>query len=155
MSIAILSCRRSTPDRVPQLSPGCPAFMASSQLDFVRGANRNDYYLYSNSYTAFNKNIPAGISGCRKKRLNNGTFFWQPLYMINQIIGAGFLSNPYTLSKQPNTRINFGLISHFPALIGATFIINYQFRRRKMLNFLFLPLFKNMLWNTKGWYKWL
>jgi len=29
--------------------------------------------------TAFHKNIPAGISGCRKKRLNNGTFFWQPL----------------------------------------------------------------------------
>jgi hypothetical protein len=26
-------------------------------------------------YTAFHKNIPAGISGCRKKRLNNGTFF--------------------------------------------------------------------------------
>ena len=26
-------------------------------------------------YTAFHKNIPAGISGCRKNRLNNGTFF--------------------------------------------------------------------------------
>ena len=26
-------------------------------------------------YTAFHKNIPAGISGCKKKRLNNGTFF--------------------------------------------------------------------------------
>ena len=26
-------------------------------------------------YTAFHKNIPAGISGCRKKRLNNGMFF--------------------------------------------------------------------------------
>jgi hypothetical protein len=26
-------------------------------------------------YTAFRKSVPAGISGCRKKRLNNGTFF--------------------------------------------------------------------------------
>jgi hypothetical protein len=26
-------------------------------------------------YTAFHKNIAAGISGCRKKPLNNGTFF--------------------------------------------------------------------------------
>ena len=26
-------------------------------------------------YTAIHKNIPAGISGCRKNRLNNGTFF--------------------------------------------------------------------------------
>jgi len=26
-------------------------------------------------YTAFHKNIPAGIRGCKKKRLNNGTFF--------------------------------------------------------------------------------
>jgi hypothetical protein len=31
-------------------------------------------------YTAFHKNMPAGKSGCRKKRLNNETFFWQPLY---------------------------------------------------------------------------
>ena len=26
-------------------------------------------------YTDFHKNIPAGISGCRKKRSYNGTFF--------------------------------------------------------------------------------
>ena len=26
-------------------------------------------------YTAFHKNIPAGISGCRKKHSYNGTFF--------------------------------------------------------------------------------
>ena len=26
-------------------------------------------------YTAFHKYIPDGISGCRKKRSNNGTFF--------------------------------------------------------------------------------
>ena len=30
--------------------------------------NRNDY-------TAFNKKVRIGISGCRKKRLNNGTVF--------------------------------------------------------------------------------
>ena len=27
------------------------------------------------NYTAFHKNIPVGISGCKKNRLNNGTFF--------------------------------------------------------------------------------
>jgi hypothetical protein len=31
-------------------------------------------------YTAFHKNIPAGMSDCRKKRFHNGTFFGQPLY---------------------------------------------------------------------------
>jgi hypothetical protein len=30
--------------------------------------NRNDY-------TGFHKNVPNGISGCRKKRLHNETFF--------------------------------------------------------------------------------
>jgi len=34
-------------------------------------------------YTAFHKNIPAGISGCKKKRLNNGTFFDN--HYINEI----------------------------------------------------------------------
>ena len=48
------------------------------------------YYIYGNkkiicyldfafvidtNYTAFHKYIPDGISGCRKKRSNNGTFF--------------------------------------------------------------------------------
>ena len=34
------------------------------------------HYIEQNGvYTAFHKNIPAGISGCKKKRLNNGTFF--------------------------------------------------------------------------------
>ncbi len=26
-------------------------------------------------YTVFHQNLPTGISGCRKKRSNNGTFF--------------------------------------------------------------------------------
>ena len=36
-------------------------------------------YIFSrtleDTYTAFHKNIPVGISGCKKNRLNNGTFF--------------------------------------------------------------------------------
>jgi len=36
-------------------------------------------YMFSrtldDTYTAFHKNIPVGISGCKKNRLNNGTFF--------------------------------------------------------------------------------
>jgi hypothetical protein len=35
MSVIIGCCRRSTPDRVPQLSLARLSFMASSQLDFA------------------------------------------------------------------------------------------------------------------------
>ena len=46
--------------------------------------------LFSN-YTAFHKNFPAGISGCRKKRLNNGTFFFDNHYKRWQaILELGF-----------------------------------------------------------------
>ncbi len=35
-----------------------------------------------------------GIRGCRKKRLNTGTFFWQPLYRVSRICPKNKNRNP-------------------------------------------------------------
>ena len=67
--------------------------MASSQLDFVRGVNRNSYHLNLASY------------------------------MIIQICAVEQLTNPYTLPRQPKTRKNFGRNSNLAVLVGATFKI--------------------------------
>ena len=50
-------------------------------------------------YTAFHKNIPAGISGCRKKRLNNGTFFLTTTIKANtQALNISLLVHVFILS---------------------------------------------------------
>ena len=67
------NCTPLPESRSPTLAYGLPEFFFRIKWDMV-------FLLSCSAWASMGKNIPAGISGCGKKRLNNGTFFWQPLY---------------------------------------------------------------------------
>lgn len=60
---------------------------------------------FERSYTDFHKNLPAGINGCRKKRLVNGTFFG------NHYSCPGDLSDPDGKKKNGRTVMVLPLLS--------------------------------------------